>query len=157
MNWMQSAWRSLRSWFAPAARPGTASQGEVIWVDPAQLVPGPIVHEDLGEARMERIRELQAIFAEVHPQSVEQWADGFRRDWDPDRELAVWDFIARGYQAYCASRPLSLLEKRDVYALVLYRSMCPSLETLQRVKLSALTFQEAGDVLRCYEEANEVS
>src|SRR5438309_1691551 len=63
--------------------------GRLEWVDPKTLQPGPIRREALSDDQMARIRALQATFAEVNGQSVEQWVDNFKRDVDPDEELRV--------------------------------------------------------------------
>lgn len=37
---------------------------------------------------MQRIASLQKIFVEIDGQTVDQWADNFKRDLNPDSELA---------------------------------------------------------------------
>jgi hypothetical protein len=38
---------------------------------------------------MVRLRKIHTILSEVDGQSVEKWAEDFKRDADPDRELAI--------------------------------------------------------------------
>jgi len=61
----------------------------VEWVDPRTIQPGPIRRDALSDEQIARIHALQAVFVEVDGQRVEQWADNFKRDADPDRELRV--------------------------------------------------------------------
>src|SRR4051812_46034993 len=88
----------------PTATGAQKSAGQVKWVDPKTIQPGPIRHEALTENQLARIRALHATFAEVDPNPLEKWIDDFKRDADPDRELAVWERMARAYRRYCETR-----------------------------------------------------
>jgi hypothetical protein len=50
----------------------------------------PIKHEPFGEDRMAKIREVRRIFEEVRPISLTHWELEFRRDTNPDDEIAIW-------------------------------------------------------------------
>jgi len=97
---------------------------------------------------MERVRRLQAVFIEVDGQSVEQWVDNFKRDLNPDRELDIWEAIAKAYTAYCSKRTLSPEAKREVYKVVLLRSMAPESDVLERLELKVLTKDDAVAVMQ---------
>jgi hypothetical protein len=97
---------------------------------------------------MSRIRELQAIFVEVDGLTVGQWVDNFKRDADPEKELRVWERMAKAYRAYCDGKRLSLVAKRDVYRIVLLRSMTSEQDVLERVKLNELSRDEAIAVMK---------
>lgn len=124
--------------------------GRVEWVDPKTIQPGPIRREALSDEQMAQIRTLQATFAEVDGQSVEQWVDNFKRDVDPDKELRVWERMANAYRAYCDGRKLSPEAKKDVYRVVLLRSMASEQDVLERVKLKELSREEAIAVMKGY-------
>jgi hypothetical protein len=132
----------------PIPAPSATSQPRVEWVDPNLVQPGPVRRESLTPEQMTRIRRLQAVFAEVDGQSVEQWVDNFKRDFDPDRELAVWERMADAYTRYCSNRTLSAEAKQDVFKVVLLRSMAPEYEVLPRLKLSVLTKADAAEIMR---------
>ena len=133
---------------APVPAPSATSQPRVEWVDPNLVQPGPVRRESLTPEQMTRIRRLQAVFAEVDGQSVEQWVDNFKRDFHPDRELAVWEKMADAYTRYCSKRTLSPEAKQDVFKVVLMRSMAPEHEVLPRLKLSVLTKADAAEIMR---------
>lgn len=130
--------------------PAANNQGKVEWVDAKSIQPGPVQRESLSDEQMERIRALQATFAEVDPSSLEKWADGFKRDADPDNELQIWEHIANVYREYCRGKQLSVIAKKDVHTLLLLRSMAPSDEVLKQVKLKELSRDEAAAVLKAY-------
>ncbi len=99
---------------------------------------------------MERVRKLQAVFGEVDGQSVDQWVDNLKRDLDPDRELDIWERMANAYTAYCSKRTLSGEAKKEVYKVVLLRSMAPEKDVLERLDLKVLTKDEAVAVMRSF-------
>ncbi|MBI3465203.1 MAG: hypothetical protein HY000_19430 [Planctomycetes bacterium] len=69
---------------------------------------------------------------------------------DPDRELLVWERMAKAYQAYCNGRTLSPNAKKEVYRVVLLRSMAPEQEVLERIKLEELSREDAIAVMKGY-------
>ena len=131
---------------APAPPP--TSQPSVQWIDPNTIQPGPIRRDSLTPEQMERVRKLQSVFVEVDGQSVEQWVDGFKRDLNPDSELDIWETMAKAYTAYCSKRTLSPEAKKEVYKVVLLRSMASERDVLDRLQLKVLTKDEAVAVMR---------
>jgi len=130
----------------PAAKPNDG--GRVEWVDPKTIQPGPIQRDALSDEQMARIRALQAVFVEVDGQTVEQWVDSFKRDWDPDKELRIWEQMAKAYRGYCDGKQLSAVAKKDVYRVVLLRSMASEQDVLERVELNELSHDDAIAVMK---------
>lgn len=125
--------------------------GNVEWIEVDKIQPGPTVHETLTDEQMAHIKALQKVFFEVDGQPVEQWVDNFKRDLNPDRELAIWERMATAYGDYCASREdLTIDVKKEVYKIVLLRSMAPPDEVLSRIELKHLSKDEAQDIMRGY-------
>jgi hypothetical protein len=146
-------WASLACDRASNQKPadkGEAS-GRVEWIDPKSIKPGPTLRDQLSEEQMARIRALQATFVEVDGQPVERWFDNFKRDVDPDREIRVWERMAKAYKAYCEGKKLSPEAKKDVYRVVLLRSMAQEQDVLERIKLKELSREEAIAVMKDYE------
>ena len=138
---------------APEGRKPTGKAedgGRVEWVDPKSIQPGPLQRDILSDEQMARIRTLQATFVEVDGQAVEQWVDSFKRDADPDKELRVWERMAKAYLAYCGGKSLSPAAKNDAYQVVLLRSMASEKDVLERVKLNELSRDDAIAVMKGY-------
>ena len=114
----------------------------------ASLKPGPKRRQGLSPNQMERIYKLRDTLAEVEHSSIERWVDNFNRDANPDKELAIWERIADGYTRYCSKRLLSIEAKKDVFQLLLLRSMASEQEVLNHVKLNTLTADEAKETLK---------
>jgi hypothetical protein len=128
--------------------PDGKANGRVEWVDPKTIQPGPVRRDALSDEQMARIRSLRATFAEVDGQTVEQWVDNFKRDADPDQELRVWERMGKAYRAYCDGRRLSTEAKKEVYRVVLLRSMASEQDVLERAKLKELSREDAIAVMK---------
>ena len=124
--------------------------GDVQWIDPNEIQPGPVQRDSLTDSQMQRVRALQKVFVEVDGQSVDQWVDNFKRDLDPDRELAIWEKMCSAYSAYCDDRDLSVDAKKEVYKVVLLRSMASEADVLQRLELSVLSQDDAKEIMKGY-------
>jgi hypothetical protein len=130
--------------------PDGKANGRVEWVDIKTIQPGPVRWDALSDEQMARIRSLQATFAEVDGQTVEKWVDDFKRDADPDKELRVWERMAKAYRAYCDGRKLSTEAKKDVYRVVLLRSMASEQDVLERAELKELSREDARAVMKSF-------
>ena len=130
--------------------PTQTGDGDVQWIDPNEIQPGPVQRDSLTDSQMERVRALQKVFMEVDGKSVDQWVDNFKRDLDPDRELAIWAKMCSAYSAYCDDRDLSVDAKKDVYKVVLLRSMASEADVLQRLELSVLSQDDAKEIMKGY-------
>src|SRR5262249_11406773 len=104
--------------------------------------------DSLTSEQMARIQKLQTALVEVDGQPVEQWVDDFKRDLDPDRELDVWETMAKAYTAYCSTHTLSPEAKKEVYKVVLLRSTASEQEALEHLELKVLTKDDAIAVMR---------
>jgi hypothetical protein len=107
-------------------------------------LPGPLI---------ERIRQLQPIFAEIYPRSNEQWLDGFKRDINPEPEIAIWEAVGAAYTRFNQSRMLNLSAKGEVLGLLILRSSADEESILAKAKLQYLSPAEAQELLRLYSVA----
>jgi hypothetical protein len=121
-------------------------------VSSQDLQPGPIRHDALTEQQMTRLRRVQAALAEVDTQPFEKWVENFRRDAHPDREIVIYEAIADAHAKFCAARPRNIAEKRDAYGLLLQRSGTTGEDALRNYTLSALTPDDARELLSYYGE-----
>lgn len=124
------------------------AEGDVRWVDPKTLQPGPIQRNKLSDEQMARIREIRSTFAEVDSSTMEKWVDDFKRDANPDRELEVWERMSKAYKSYCTGRTLSLIAKKDVFGVVLLRSSASEQDVLKHVQLKELSRDDAVEVMK---------
>ncbi|MDB2686737.1 hypothetical protein N9Y42_05955 [Mariniblastus sp.] len=122
--------------------------GEIKWIDPNKLQQGPIQRDSLTAEQMDRIAALRKVFVEIDGQTIDQWTDNFKRDLNPDSELAIWERIANAYSSYCDKHEkLTLETKKEVYKVALLRSMTSADEVIARLKLASLTEQDAREIM----------
>jgi hypothetical protein len=145
---MRSILSSLLNFFGGSRKNKDQETKAAESVDLASLQPGPVRHQKLSTKQMERIYRVRDALAEVERSPVEKWVDNFKRDANPDKELAVWERIAAGYARYCSRKPLSREAKEDVFQLLLLRSMASEREVLNHIKLKTLTVDEAKETLK---------
>jgi hypothetical protein len=68
--------------------------------NPEDVSPGPIRYTPLPHTILYRIARLHAALHDVMPLSLEELIDQFRREQNPEKELIMWEAIARVYTAY---------------------------------------------------------
>jgi len=96
---------------------------------------------------------VQHTLAEVDPSSLDRWLDDFKHDMNADRELSVYEGIARAYDAYITANPaLGRAARMDVYSLLLVRSGTTEKDALARATLHVLGEKQAREALRLYTE-----
>ena len=119
-------------------------------VNAADLKPSEIQHEQLSEEQLNRITKLHQTLAEVDKSSLETWIDNFKRDANPDSEIAIWERVAKAYTNYCSQRELTAEAKNDVFQILLLRSMSSDEEAVKTLKLKVLSADEARKIMRAY-------
>ena len=131
-------------------RASTSSDSTTQWIDPNKLEAGPIRHTNLTEDQTSRVQSIQKIFSEVDPSPIEKWMEDFKRDANPERELAMWEGMATAYATYTASNSLTLGGKKEVFQVVLSRSGAPDAEVLKHLDLKILTETDARKIMALF-------
>ena len=80
-------------------------------------------HEALAGSLVARIKAFKKILHEVEPVPMEKTIDDFLHDMHPEREVAVWEWIAEEYQKKTIGKPLPAAKKLRIYAKLLDASM----------------------------------
>lgn len=96
------------------------------------IKPGPIRHKNLNPLYINSIRLIRASLSDVYPKSMEFWLDGFKRDLNPEREIAIWERIATVYIEYSNFQELSTEQKHVAFSVIVQLSMgftCEELKT----------------------------
>ncbi len=88
------------------------------------------VHPEFPSEVRDIFHRFERVFAQVYPQTVEQWEDGFRRDMHPWGEIATWEWWANTIQRFTAhltgTDSASNEKRKDVASLVLQLSSIPA-------------------------------
>jgi hypothetical protein len=84
----------------------------------------PIKHGDLPLALINRIKNFKQMLGDMDPTSLEGTLENFRRDTNPEKEIAIWESIATVYKdTVSKNSSMTFEEKRNVYRDLLARSM----------------------------------
>ncbi|MBC8754189.1 hypothetical protein H2O64_05865 [Kordia sp. YSTF-M3] len=129
---------------------GCKKEQKVQLVDPNTIEQGPILNKTLTDKQIEQITYLFETFKEVDPTPKEKWIENFKRDLNPDNEIAIWMMMANAYTSFCKDKTISLATKNEVFKLVLIRSSLPENEVLQEIDLSYLSEDDAKSILAAY-------
>lgn len=77
----------------------------VVWIDADQLKASDYRQPPFSGERRDSLLRLVDAFPGVYQKTYEFWEDGFRRDTNPDSEIAVWMHIADVYERHSADQP----------------------------------------------------
>jgi len=104
-------------------RPGVVlvrvkGDAEPMYADSADLRDGPVHHSSLSDEVRATIATLAADLADVSPRSAADWEEGFRRDRDPERELAGWLHLAAILKVMTAHFAYGPAEKKECFRVL---------------------------------------
>lgn len=119
----------------------------VCWVNPSHLQQSAYQHPPFDEETRAYLRQIKAMLDEVYFQTLEQWEDGFRRDRDAEREIAIWLHIAEVYNRLTAEKDLAAGERQDVFRLLLACANNPRERVLATAGVQTLSRPEAEAVV----------
>lgn len=115
------------------------------------LKPGPIIHKSLNEEQLDKIKYIQETFNEVYPVSLEETITNFKRDQNPNNEINIWLNMAKSYKSFILTNSKKNIEyKKEVFKLILMRSMMPDEEAIKSSKIKLLSNKEVSEILKSY-------
>ncbi|QDQ88580.1 GIY-YIG nuclease family protein [Alcaligenaceae bacterium SJ-26] len=120
-------------------------------IDPHRLQESPIGTSELTVEQIERIKIIGRIFARAYPVAHQTWVEDFSRDWRPEREIFIWEHIAKAYLSIDQVEIASEDFKKEAFSLLLMRSMFSAKDVLQDTNLRNLTRKRAKQLLNAYE------
>src|SRR5690606_28090071 len=113
-----------------------------VWISGEELEQGDI-QQELDSSVLPYVIEIKKGLDEVYHQSLKEWEEGFRRDSNPEKEIAIWLVLSQRYQTCVSTRSLSMAQKQDVFRIVLSCVNNGRQHALQAVALGALSKGEA--------------
>ncbi|MFO7901546.1 MAG: hypothetical protein R6U98_02700 [Pirellulaceae bacterium] len=122
-----------------------------VWVDARHLRKNTRIHGPLSESLREHIREIKSALDEVYRLSVDEWEDGFRRDENPRRHIAIWLRISRAYKLFTSRKELSSAELSECLDIMVALAYSPRERVLDTVELSALGREQAIEAMDVFD------
>ena len=118
-----------------------------------ELKQGDIRRDKLTDTQLAKITKLQITFADADTLPLDAWVDNFKRDLNPDAEIEIYERIAEAYLSYIDGRMLSVDAKKDVYTILLLRSMDSEDKVISNLNLKVFTLNEAREVLKHFKDS----
>ena len=128
-----------------------SSDTQTVSID--SLTMSPEVHDSLNDDQTTKVKKIYNAFSEVNPSTLEETISNFKRDQNPDNEINVWLNMATTYENFISTRPskLDLDKKKEVYKLILIRSMMSADEAKSQAGLKLLNDSEIKEILDGYD------
>jgi len=120
------------------------------WIDPTHLNKSPYQYAPFDEETRDCLREIKNTLDEVHPMSLEEWEDGFRRDRDAEQEIAIWLHIAGIYKRLTDDSVSDADERQDIFRVLLSCANNPKELALTAAEIKKLSRPEAEAVAAAY-------
>ncbi len=118
-----------------------------VWIDARELKQGDYKHPPFPEEIRDFLRDIKSSLDEVYCLSLEQWEDGFRRDRNAEKEIALWVYLASIYRNLTTSRDLSAEQRQDYFKILVTCLNSPREHVLQVFSPGAISVEEAHDVI----------
>ena len=115
------------------------------------LEVGPIRHVELPSELVERAEAVRISLQDVVKTPSGEWLEGFQRDKNPEREIAIWEAISEAMKAFQVAHPeLSDEQLNESFGLLLLRSGESTEQVLEHVELKSLARSQAENLLSNY-------
>lgn len=115
------------------------------------LTPSPIGTSFLTQEQKNRIALINQVFEIVFPKSEKETIENFSCDRNPDREIKIWEHMAKAFMKISENPFISDEFKSEAFALLLMRSMKNTNDVLQEAKLVFINEKQARSLLKAYE------
>lgn len=119
-------------------------------VSTKDLKRGPVQHTTLPQALVTRIQYLHSVFHRYDKMPLKTWLENFQRDLRPEREIVIWEAMARAHNAFAEKHPgLDDDAMFEVYSVLLRCSM----GTEDGMRVGYLSTEEAAELQDLYYKA----
>ncbi|MBI1838558.1 MAG: hypothetical protein HYR91_14940 [Flavobacteriia bacterium] len=138
--------------FLSSCNSNSEKNDEIQTINPNEIRQNETVNRDLSEEQILKIKKIHSVFQEVDNRSLEQTITDFKRDMNPDKEIMVWMKIVDAYQNCLNSKEIKINSgsKKEIFNLILAKSMMASKEDINDVTVKILSKQEVEKVLSFY-------
>lgn len=121
----------------------------LVWIAASQAkLEGEFLHPPFDDEWRELLSMIKERLDAVHPMTLKQWEEGFRKDENPEQEIGIWSRIATAYQVLGSTAPAE--QRREIFNLILACVNNPREHVLEVVKLEHLSRKEAQQLMDKY-------
>lgn len=122
--------------------------GTIEYIDADSLQPGE-KKLSLSTDQIERIKAFKNILIEVDNISLEETINDFERDRHPDKEILIYEVIAKTYQEEIENRNIRELELKEImFKIILFASMENTIDYVISTYPSAKRISDIREILK---------
>ena len=122
-----------------------------VWISDKDIsLDGKAKHAPFNEEKRQQFRQLKSVLDEVYPKTLDAWEETFRKDSDPEQEIAIWLHIASTYQQSTAGKKLTLPQRKEYLMTILCCSRSPREHIFEIFQPKVISRQEAERVIELY-------
>jgi hypothetical protein len=114
------------------------------------LEQSPIVHEQLTDDQVARIRKFHETFLAVFDVPFEATLEDFRKEPNLEAEILIWEQMATAYIRYNSGRSLTIEEKEAVFDILLIRTMASEEWILENREWDEFSSEEVKEIVSYY-------
>lgn len=119
-------------------------------IAPENLRSSPVGTSALSKAQQLRVKIVSMIFGAILPEEEMKWAENFSRDSNPEKELRIWEHMAKAFMSVSELEFASESVKTEAFYLLLVRSWASSDEAFETIKRKHLSSKAAISLLKQY-------
>lgn len=123
---------------------------DMVWADSRELKESEYRHPPFSEEIRDLLRKIKSSLDEFYCLSLEEWEDGFRRDTNPENEIAIWLHFSAVYRNLTMSRDLSREQRHDYFKVLMTCLNSPREHVLHVFQPTAISIEEAENVIAQY-------
>lgn len=139
--------------FVISCNDNTKEGNEAITAETNNLNANAFENLELTSSQTENIQLIHHAFEDVYPVSYEETLNNFKKDLNIDREIELWLIMKSTYEQVLREKDFTGLEqKREVFQLILLRTMMRNEEVKQKVIINELDPEDVDYVLEKFEE-----
>ena len=116
----------------------------LVWIQATQTQLGHLRHPPFSDEVVETIKNrIQIPLEDVMSKTLAEWEDGFRRDENPEREIALWCHLASRFREFAEIETLDARQKHEAFNVMLACTLGPPEQVFEIVKIGTLTREQA--------------
>lgn len=123
--------------------------GKDCWVDSRKLSVSEYKHPVFSGDRKDHVINIQKKIHDVYYKSYKDWEDGFRRDANPDQEIAIWEYIISIYESE-SSGYSGLEQRKEILQVAIVCSYSAPDIALNQVQLKTISPEKARSVIAAF-------
>lgn len=117
----------------------------------SRLTESPVGTSTLSEEQAQRAEVLYQVLTKINPVARDKWIEGFTRDECPERELRIWEHMAKAYLTLEYEDEAPEEYRAEAFNLLLKRTWSTAAEVMADITIKHFSQATAKRLLDAYE------